>query len=50
MCCPSCEKMFNQDCEAEECKDQRRRNRTALFDYMKCKEIEAMEGWADGII
>jgi hypothetical protein len=32
--------MFDQDCEAEECVDQRRRNRTALFDYMICIQLE----------
>lgn len=47
MSCKKCEIMYNQDCETEECKEQRRRNRTALFDYMKCKEFEAMEGWTN---
>ena len=40
MSCPNCEKLFNMDCEAEECVDQRRRNRTALFDYMTCLQME----------
>lgn len=48
MSCQKCKMLFDQDCEAEECKEQRRRNRQALFDYMKCKEIEAMEEWTDG--
>lgn len=48
MSCKNCEILFNPDCETEDCKDQRRRNRTALFDYMQCLEIEALEGWKSG--
>lgn len=48
MCCPSCEKMFNQDCEAEECKEQRRLNRQALFDYMACVQMEDQFRSEDG--
>lgn len=40
MSCDDCKKLFNQDCEAEKCVDQRRRNRTALFDYMMCVQME----------
>lgn len=40
MSCRNCEKLFDQDCESEECVDQRRKNRTALFDYMTCVQME----------
>lgn len=40
MSCQNCEKLFNQECETEECVNQRRKNRTALFDYMICVQLE----------
>lgn len=40
MSCNSCEILFDQDCESEECKEQRRLNRQSLFDYMLCKQME----------
>lgn len=40
-----CENAYDYDCQNEECVDERRKVRTALFDFMKCQEIEAFEGW-----
>lgn len=40
MSCYKCENLFDQNCGAGECVDQRRRNRTALFDYMVCIQME----------
>lgn len=40
MSCNNCETMFDQDCQATECQEQRRINRQALFDYMACVQME----------
>lgn len=49
MSCDDCKKFFSHNCEAKscsawclcsECVDQRRKNRTALFDYMMCVQME----------
>lgn len=43
----NCQVLYDQDCSAPGHEEKMRKARTALFDYMKCKEIEAMEGWSE---
>lgn len=36
----NCDNMYDQDCKDESHEEDRRRNRTALFDYMICVQME----------
>lgn len=41
----NCHVLYDQDCKDPGHEENMRRVRTAVFDYMKCLEIEAEEGW-----
>jgi hypothetical protein len=41
----NCENIYDQDCRDLACQEERQKTRTALFDFMKCADIEALEGW-----
>lgn len=42
----NCHVLFDQDCTGSGHDEERRRRRTAIFDFLKCKAIENVE-WPD---
>lgn len=43
----NCHNLYDQDCEDPVCKEERRRTRTAVFDYMVCVQMEEQFGDED---